>query len=75
MTDRLIKVKVSAGAKTEKVEEVGPDNFRVRVAVPPEKGRANMRVAELLAEYLHIPKTNIILKSGATYKEKLFLVG
>ena len=33
-------MKVSAGAKTEKVEEVEPGVFKIRVISPPEKGKA-----------------------------------
>ena len=74
MSEKIIKVKVSAGAKTEKVEEIGPDMFKVRVSAPPEKGKANNRVAELLAEHFKISKTNVILMNGATYREKTFLI-
>ena len=74
MSEKIIKVKVSAGAKTEKVEEVEPGVFKIRVSSPPEKGKANDRVTELLAEYYKIPKSNVFLVSGATYREKTFLI-
>ncbi len=71
---RTIKVKVSAGAKTEKIEELGPDSFKIRVSAPPEKGKANQRAAEILAEHLGIPKSRVFLQSGATSRDKIFLV-
>lgn len=74
MAEKIIKVKISAGAKTEKVEEVEPDVFKIRVSAPPEKGKANNRVAELLAEYFKIPRSKVCLISGATYREKVFSV-
>lgn len=74
MAEKIIKVKVSAGAKTEKVEEVEPDVFKIRVSAPPEKGKANNRVAELLAEYFKIPRSKVWLISGATYREKVFSI-
>lgn len=74
MPSKTIKVRVSAGAKTENVEEVESGVFKIRVAVAPEKGKANERVAELIAEYYKIPKSKIFLASGATYKEKVFLI-
>jgi uncharacterized protein len=70
----IIKVRVSAGAKTEKVEEVEPNVFKIRVSAPPEKGKANDRVAELLAEHFGVSKSKIFLVSGATYREKVFSV-
>lgn len=53
---KIVTVKVSAGARVEKVEEVGLDSFKVRVQVPPEKGKANERVIEILAERYGVPK-------------------
>jgi uncharacterized protein len=72
--EKLIKAKVSAGAKTESVEEIGPGEFKIRVSAPPEKGRANIRVVELLAEHLKISRSRIFLVSGATFKEKIFSI-
>ena len=74
MVERIIKVKVNAGAKTEKIEEIEPNTFKIRVNAPPEKGKANERVAELLAEYFKIPRSKVFLVSGATYKEKVFSI-
>ena len=74
MASKTIRVKVYAGAKTEKVEEVAPDTFKVRVQSPPQKGKANIRVAELLAEYFKVPIRNITLQRGATFREKIFHV-
>lgn len=72
--EKIIKVKVVAGAKTEKVEEVRKDEFKIRVAVPPEKGKANMRVTELLAKHYGVSPSQVFLKSGASHNEKVFLV-
>ncbi len=72
--EKIIKVKVSAGAKTEKVEEIEPGVFKIRVSAAPEKGKANHRVAELLAEYFKVSKSKVFLLSGAAYREKVFSV-
>ncbi len=72
---KKIRVKVSAGAKTEKVVEVEPDFFRIRVNEPPEKGKANARVIELLAEYYGIPESLITLVLGAATRDKIFHIG
>lgn len=53
----------------EKTEDGG---FIVRVNVPPIEGRANERVAELLAEFLGLPKSAIKLLSGQKSKRKIF---
>ena len=74
MAEKIIKEKVSAGAKTEKIEEIEPGSFKIRVQAPPEKGKANARVSEMLAKYFNIPRSKVFLMSGATYKEKTFSV-
>ncbi len=74
MPNKTIKVKVSAGAKTEKIEEMEDGSFKIRVQAPPEKGKANERVAELLAEHFQISKSKIFLVSGQTHREKVFLI-
>ena len=71
---KFIQVKVTTKAKSEKVEEISPDMYRVRTTEAPEKGKANARVTELLAEFLNIPRYKIYLKSGQTFKEKVFVI-
>lgn len=67
-------VKVSAGARTEKVEEVAPGQLKVRVQAPPEKGRANKRVMELVANHYGVSVSSVILESGATSRDKRFTI-
>lgn len=67
-----IKVKVKPNANNNELKEISPGFFEARVSVPPEKGKANQRVIELLAKHFKIPKSKINLISGNTYKEKLF---
>lgn len=74
MSEKVIQVKVSAGVKTEKMEEVSPDHFKIRVQEPPEKGRANERVLELVAEYFNVPISNVTLKHGVSSRMKTILV-
>jgi uncharacterized protein (TIGR00251 family) len=71
---KIIKVKVSAGAKTENIQEIATNVFRVRVQAPPEKGKANARATKLLSEYFGIPIVNVTLVGGATFKEKIFSI-
>ena len=71
---QIIKIRVSAGAKTEKVEQMSDGSFKVRVNAPPEKGKANERVIELLAEHFKLSKSKVAILSGQTYREKTVLV-
>lgn len=74
MGEKKIQVRVTAGAKTEKVEEVSPNEFRVRTTAAPEKGKANEKVRELLAKHLDIPRMSLYIKSGHTSRDKIFII-
>ncbi|HMT11489.1 MAG TPA: DUF167 domain-containing protein [Ignavibacteria bacterium] len=67
-----ISVKVKPNARQNSINQVGENTFEVRVTVPPEKGKANKKVIELLAKHFHTAKSNIELVSGETSKEKVF---
>jgi len=44
----------------------------VRVTAPPEDGRANRAVQEVLAKALGVAKSRLTLVRGATSRDKLF---
>jgi len=60
----LIKVKVIPNSSEDRV--VGEENglLKVKVRTPPEKGRANLALIELLAKHFQLPKRCIIIQSG-----------
>lgn len=68
-----IKVKVVPKAKNEKIfkEE---DFFKVYIKEAPEKGRANKRLIELLAEYFKVNKNKIRIIKGEFSREKFVLL-
>ncbi len=67
-----INVKVKPNSRSNEVSLIENDLYEVKVTVPPEKGKANKKVFELLAEYFKVPKSNISLISGQNYKLKVF---
>jgi uncharacterized protein (TIGR00251 family) len=67
-----INVKVKPSAGRNEIKKIDKTHFEVKVAVPPEKGKANQRTIEILAKYFKIPKSKITLISGETYREKVF---
>jgi len=67
-----IKVKVKPNANKNELKEISTGFFEARVSVPPEKGKANQRVIELLAKHFKVPKSAVSLISGHTFKEKVF---
>ncbi len=68
----LIKVKAKPKSKKEGVKRIENNLYEVRVNAPPEKGRANEKIRELLAEFFKIPKSRVKLIKGETSKEKIF---
>jgi uncharacterized protein (TIGR00251 family) len=48
--------------------------LRVAVTAPPDKGRANAAIVEVLADALGLKRAQIELVSGAMSRQKKFLV-
>ena len=67
----IVKVKVKPNSKKEGIKQVSEDILEVKVSVPPEKGRANQRVIELLSKFYKVPKSKIKIKKGETSRDKL----
>jgi len=66
-----IEVKVITRAKREGVEKVSGNIYKVKVCSPPEKGRANKRVIELLSEKFEVKEKDIRIASGETNNRKI----
>lgn len=66
-----VLLRVSPGARrTELVGRHG-EGWKVRVAAPPEGGRANDAVLDLLARELSLPRRSLSIVSGHTAREKV----
>jgi uncharacterized protein (TIGR00251 family) len=64
-------VKAVPRSKRSEVVDVGTDGaMKVRVAAVPDKGKANEELCALLAEWFHVPKSNVELLSGETSHRK-----
>jgi uncharacterized protein len=66
-----ISVTVSPGAaRTELVGKHG-EGWKARIAAPPERGRANDALIELLADTLAMPRSSVRVVSGLAAKKKV----
>ena len=66
-----LKVKAVPGAsRTEIVGRLG-EALKIRVAAPPEGGKANREILDLLAERLGMPAASVTLVSGAASPAKV----
>ena len=72
-TTRL-KVRVSPGARRPGIAGRHGDGWKVRVAEPPEDGRANEAVLRLLAEALDVPRARVTLVSGHSSRDKIVVL-
>jgi len=70
-----ISLKVTTRAKKEGIEKISENSYRIKVSLPPEKGKANKRVIELLSEEFDIKKQNIRIVSGETSSRKIIDIG
>ena len=66
----MIRVRVVPGSRREGIEEDG-DVLVVRVRAPPERGKANRRVIELLSEYFGVSKSEIEIVRGSRSRDKV----
>lgn len=65
-----LRIKVVPGASRSALGGWLGEMLKVRVAAPPEKGKANDAVVKLLAAELQVPASVISIASGKTSQEK-----
>ncbi len=76
-----MKLHVKATPNARKSEVVGWEEdplhgrvLRIRIAAPPVEGKANTALRALLANWLGLPKSQIILEKGGTSRLKTFSI-
>jgi uncharacterized protein len=66
-----LRLRVSPGATRAGVAGRHGDGWKVRVAAPPEGGRANEALVRLLAEMLELPRRDIEIVAGHSGRDKI----
>jgi uncharacterized protein (TIGR00251 family) len=66
-----LQLRVSPGARRAHVVGRHGDAWKVRVAAPPEGGRANEAVVRLVAQTLLLPRDAVTLVSGHGARDKI----
>jgi len=69
-----LAVKVVPGASRNRVVGELGGALKATVTAPPERGRANKLLAELLAETFHVRASQIRIESGAGSSRKTVLI-
>ncbi|MBL8796634.1 MAG: DUF167 domain-containing protein [Planctomycetia bacterium] len=70
----LLPVRAQPGARKAGVLGEQGGSLKVAVTAPPEDGRANKALLEVLREALDLKRSQLELFSGETSREKKFLV-
>ena len=66
-----LRLRVSPGADRSAVVGRHGDAWKVRVAAPPERGRANDEVVALLADVLELARPAIHVVAGRSGRDKV----
>lgn len=72
--DVLVRVKAVPGASRDAIAGVLGDRLKVRVAAPPEDGKANAAIAGLLAAACGVQSRAVTIESGQAQPHKCFRV-
>ncbi len=67
----VIRVKAVPGASRDQIAGVLGDRLKVKVAAPPEGGKANKAICALIAKALGVKTAQVEIVSGATNPEKI----
>lgn len=70
----VVPVRVQPGGKKDVIVGEWGGRLKVQVKAPPEKGRANEAVIELLAERLGLRRSSIRIISGVSSRDKKVLL-
>jgi len=66
-----VRLRVSPGARRNELVGRHGEGWKVRVSAPPEGGRANDAVLDLLARELSLPRRSLSIVSGQAAREKV----
>jgi hypothetical protein len=73
-TQAKIAVQISPGASKNEINGMLNDVLRIKIAAPPEKGKANKELIDYLSHLLDIRKDRLDIVKGHTSKNKLISV-
>lgn len=69
-----VSVKVRAGAKRERVQQISDTKLEIDVVEPAQQNLANRRVLTLVAQHFKVPLGTVRILSGHRSPSKMFSV-
>jgi uncharacterized protein (TIGR00251 family) len=70
-SDVLLWIKAVPGSSRSQIGGLLGDRLKIRIAAPPEDGRANAAICQLLADSLRVKPRDVSIHSGHTHPEKV----
>ena len=67
----LLKIQVKPNSKQQNILEEPDGSLKISLKSPPVDGKANQELIKLLAKKFGVPKSEIIIKSGLSSRNKL----
>lgn len=68
-----VRLEVRVQPRSSRNQVVGEQNgcLKVKLTAPPVEGEANAALVAFLAEYLHLPRRDVVLVKGDTSRNKI----
>ena len=67
-------IKAIPNASKDQIIKIDESNFKIKTTKPPEDGKANKAVIEILANYLNVKKNQIKIISGINSQKKIIQI-
>lgn len=67
-------LRVQPKASKDEFSEILDDRIKLRITAPPVDGKANKYLIKFLSKIFKVPKTNIIIKTGETGRNKHLII-
>ena len=69
-----LKVKVKPNARSSSLEQLTDGSWIAKVKSSPVDGKANEELTALVARHFHCPRSDVLIKAGASGRVKLLAV-
>lgn len=70
----FLKVKIIPQSSLDAILGWENEELKVRIAAPPEKGKANRALIKFLAKFLDLTQAQVVIVSGETSRHKKILL-
>jgi len=74
LIDRWLSVKVTPSAARSEITGWRDDALQVKIAAPPEKGKANKELIDFISRTLGIKKSAVAIIKGQTSRNKIIAI-